>query len=287
MSSLTPSDMSGSVPTGPGETPQQELQRLQHELQLATERLLEQEQLAALGNLVAGVAHEINTPIGIAVTAASGMEEFARSLTRKLSGDKVSRSELQTLAGQLEDGARLVNNNLARAADLISNFKTLAVDQASEAEMHIDLSPYLRGIVMAHNPVLRSAQTRVELDTPEHLHATLVPGQFSQIVSNLIVNALTHAFQEQPEDRPRLIRVRLHSQGERLQLHFSDNGRGVPPEVRARMFEPYFTTRRGSGGSGLGLYIVHKLCEQMGGQIVVDEAHEPGLGFRVDLPLRH
>jgi signal transduction histidine kinase len=134
--------------------------------------------------------------------------------------------------------------------------------------------------------VLRSAQTRVELDTPEHLHATLVPGQFSQIVSNLIVNALTHAFQEQPEDRPRLIRVRLHSQGERLQLHFSDNGRGVPPEVRARMFEPYFTTRRGSGGSGLGLYIVHKLCEQMGGQIVVDEAHAPGLGFRVDLPLR-
>lgn len=264
----------------------EQLAALEQQLGQARRLLLEQEQLAALGHLVAGIAHEINTPIGIAVTAASGMEEFARSMGRKLQGERVSRSELQTLAAQLQDGAALVNNNLARAAALISNFKTLAVDQASEAEMHLDLGPYLHGVVMAHQPVLRAAQCRVEIDAPEHLHITLVPGLFSQIVSNLIVNALTHAFGEHAPDEARLIRIQMRAGEDGLRLHFSDNGRGVAPEVAARMFEPYFTTRRGSGGSGLGLHIVQQLCERLGGSVRVDPAHAPGLGFWIALPQR-
>ena len=272
-------------------TPTPELERQlaerSEQLQRATARLIEQEKLAALGGLVAGITHEINTPIGIAVTAASGMEEFARSLARKLEAEKVSRGELLALAAQLGSAATLVNSNLARAAALIGNFKTLAVDQASEAELRLDISDYLRGIIKAHQPVLRGAQTLVELEAPAHLHATLSAGMFSQIISNLIVNALTHAFEGRPaEGGERRIRIELRSEAQRLQLRFADNGCGASAEVRAQLFEPFFTTRRGSGGSGLGLHIVQTLCQRMGGSICLDEGPGPGLAFLIDLPHR-
>ena len=272
------------------------------ELNHATRRLVEQEKLAALGGFVAGFAHEINTPIGIAVTAASGMEEFARSLKRKLSGEKVSRVELQALADHLESGAQLVNSNLSRAAGLISSFKMLAVDQANEEESRLDLRDYLRQLIVAHQPVLRSAHTEVQLDAPEPLRVTLAAGLFSQIISNLIVNTLTHAFDEvtersledlqdpkQAEPAPppqRRIDIALHAEGNQLHLHFGDNGRGASPEVARRLFEPYFTTRRGQGGTGLGLHIVNSLCQRMGGSIRIDPHHQPGLGVLIALPLR-
>lgn len=273
------------------------------ELSSATRRLVEQEKLAALGGFVAGFAHEINTPIGIAVTAASGMEEFARSLKRKLNGEKVSRIELQALADNLESGANLVNSNLSRAAGLISSFKMLAVDQANEEESRLDLRDYLRQLIVAHQPVLRSAHTEVQLDAPEPLRVTMAAGLFSQIISNLIVNTLTHAFDE-PLERSleelqdlkeeenivalpqRRIDIALHAEGGQLHLHFGDNGRGVSPTVARRLFEPYFTTRRGQGGTGLGLHIVNSLCQRMGGSISIDPHHHPGLGFLIELPLR-
>ncbi|MEJ6008061.1 ATP-binding protein [Paucibacter sp. AS339] len=274
---------------------QLQLEGLREALALATKRLMEQEKLAALGGFVAGFTHEINTPIGIAVTAASGMEEFARSLKRKLSGEKVSRVELLALADNLESGASLVNSNLDRAAGLISSFKMLAVDQGNEEESRLDLRDYLRQVITAHQPVLRGAQTKVELDAPEPLRVTLAAGLFSQIISNLIVNTLTHAFdepveasleEEPPAQLQRQIDIALHAEGGQLHLHFGDNGRGVSPEVARRLFEPYFTTRRGRGGSGLGLHIVNSLCQRMGGSISIDPHHQPGLGFLIELPLR-
>jgi len=252
------------------------------ELRHATAALVEREKLAALGGLVAGVAHEVNTPLGIAVTAASGMEDFARSMRAKLEAERVSRSELLALAGSLGSAAALVSSNLARAAALVGNFKTLAVDQGSEHAMRLDLPEYLRGVLRAHQPVLKSAQVELALNLPEQLPVLMAGGQFSQIVSNLLLNAVTHAFEGQAQ--PRLVRLSLHDEGGMVRLDVRDNGRGVPEEIRPRLFEPFFTTKRGSGGSGLGLHIVQTLVQRMGGELRLDEAPGPGLGFIIRLP---
>jgi signal transduction histidine kinase len=260
-----------------------EVQARTEELRLATTALVEREKLAALGGLVAGVAHDVNTPIGIAVTAASGMEDFARELSRKLDGEKVSRSELQALAKRLESAASLVRGNLERAAALVGSFKTLAVDQGDEAVQQLDLCTYLRAIVQTHQPVLRSARVQVSLDLPERLPVRLAGGLLSQIVSNLLLNAVNHAFDERQTDRR--ISLQAGSLGRVLELRLRDNGRGAPAEIRDRLFEPFFTTKRDAGGSGLGLHIVQTLCTRMGGEVRLDETAGAGLGFVVRLPL--
>ena len=249
----------------------------------ATQRLVEQEKLAALGALTPGLSHDISTPIGIAVTAASGASETAMLLTKKLASEKVSRAELLALAAQMTAASNLVTDNLARAAELISGFKTMAVDQASEINSLIDLGVYLRSVVRVHQPALRSARALVWVEAPERLSTHLASGLFSQIVSNLIMNALIHAF-EGVEDRR--ILLKLWVEGDQLHLRCADTGRGAEPEVRERLFEPLFTTRRGSGGSGLGLHIVETLSRQMGGSIKLEDAGGPGLSFLLTLPYR-
>ncbi|HEX2010084.1 MAG TPA: ATP-binding protein [Roseateles sp.] len=261
---------------------EREVRARTEELRLATTTLVEREKLAALGGLVASVAHEVNTPLGIAVTAASGMEVFALELSRKLEGDKVSRSELQTLAQRLQSAAALVGSNLARAAALVGDFKTLAVDQGSEATQTLDLGDYLRAIVQSHQPVLKSARVEVELVLPERLNARLAGGLLSQIVSNLLLNAVNHAFDDRQAERR--IAIELRELGATLELAVRDNGRGASPEVRQRLFEPFFTTKRGAGGSGLGLHIVQTLAQRLGGGVRLDERPGPGLGFIIRLP---
>ncbi|MFY8117905.1 MAG: sensor histidine kinase [Roseateles sp.] len=259
-----------------------EVQARAEELRLATTTLVEREKLATLGGMVASVAHEVNSPLGIAVTAASGLEEFASELLRKLQGDKVSRHELQALAGHLRDAATLVVGNLERASSLMGGFKTLAVDQGNEDSQRMDVGEYLRSIVMVHQPVLRSARVNVQLDLPERLDLRLSGGMFSQVISNLLLNAINHAFE--PEHQERELRISLKSDADGCLLSVRDNGRGVAPELRHRLFEPFFTTKRGAGGSGLGLHIVQSLCQRMGGEIRLDDSPGPGLGFLIRLP---
>jgi len=250
----------------------------------AKQRLVEQEKLVALGLLVPGLSHDISTPIGIAVTAASGASESAIQLTKKLSGEKVSRTELLSLSAQMAAACNLVNDNLQRAAELIASFKILAVDQASELESTLDLVDYLRRIVRVHHPALRAARVQVELDAPPRLDTVIAGGLFSQIVSNLLMNAVVHAFEGMQD---RCIDIRLWIEGDHILLRHADNGRGASAEVRERLFEPLFTTRRGSGGSGLGLHIADSLSRRLGGHIELEPPREgSGLSFLVRLPLR-
>ena len=252
----------------------------------ATQRLVEQEKLAALGALTPGLSHDISTPIGIAVTAASGASETAMLLTKKLASEKVSRAELLALAAQMTAASNLVTDNLARAADLIAGFKTMAIDQASELAVHMDLADYLRRIVRVHHPALRAARVKVEVDAPERLDVTLSGGMFSQIVSNLIMNSIVHGFDgfEGADDRRIAIKLWVDPGG--LHLRHADNGRGASQEVRERLFEPLFTTRRDKGGSGLGLHIADNVSRKMGGRIVLEEREEAGLSFLLELPLK-
>jgi two-component system NtrC family sensor kinase len=252
-------------------------------LRAAQASLVEQEKMAALGSLVAGVAHEVNTPIGVAVTAASGMDNCADQLLALVNGEKVSRSEMAALAGRLKGAAVLVEQNLARAAELIGNFKQLAVDQGSEHVTDMKLRDYVLGVVSAHSPELRKAGIQVAVDIDAALHARLTAGRMSQVLSNLLMNAAKHAY---PNGGPVTISARGEADGGRrwLTLEVADQGVGLTPEVRARLFEPFFTTKRGQGGSSLGMHIVYTVVHQMGGTVAAD-AGGPGCRIRVRLPL--
>lgn len=253
---------------------------------LGSRAAMEQEKLALQARLVASIAHDVNTPIGIAVTASSALGDSAQRLSRLLAGERVSRSELQQLAGGLDQAAQLVQANLQRAAELIGSFKRMAVDQASEAVVSIHLTDYVRQLVSVHSPALTKAGIQCQLDIPPGLMLELVAGHLSQVLSNLIMNALAHAF---PDRRGGSIAIRAHAEGEgparRVLLEVADDGIGLPPELRQRVFEPFFTTKRGRGGSGLGLHIVQSMVQRLGG--TVDLPLVPrGLTVRLALPVR-
>lgn len=251
-------------------------------LRAAQASLVEQEKLAALGALVAGVAHEVNTPVGVALTAASAMSSYTDQLVSSLAAPKVSRSDLVNIAARLNDAAALIESNLHRAAELIGNFKQLAVDQGTEHVSTLALHDYVQGVVSAHSPELRKAGIKVALEIDSMLRPRLPPGKFSQVLSNLLMNAARHAY---PDGTGGEVRVRAWCDGESLLMEFADDGAGMSSSVRERIFEPFFTTKRGQGGSGLGLHIVYTIVHQMGGQIEVKSGEGAGSTFTLKLPM--
>ncbi|NVD99287.1 DUF3369 domain-containing protein [Massilia sp. BJB1822] len=266
---------------------EEKVQQRTEALRAAQANMVEQEKMAALGALVAGVAHEVNTPVGVAVTAASGLASYAEQMVGMLSGEKVSRSELTGLATRLKGAAGLVEQNLARAAQLIGNFKQLAVDQGTEHISELVLHEYVQGVVSAHSPELRKAQIEVKVDIAPQLRVRLPAGKFSQVLSNLLMNSAKHAY---PNGGPGQVQVAARLEEDEggapwLQLHFADDGIGLAPGIRERVFEPFFTTKRGQGGSGLGMHIVYTIVHQMGGQVALDEQAQRGCALKVKLPL--
>ncbi|TFW19109.1 sensor histidine kinase [Duganella callida] len=246
--------------------------------------LVEQEKMVALGTLVAGVAHEVNTPIGVAVTAASTMVSYAEQLLQCVGGERVSRSELVATAQRLREGAQLIERNLARAADLIGNFKQLAVDQGSAHVSEVALREHAQSVVSAHGPELRKVGLVVDIDIAPELRLWLDAGRWSQVLSNLLMNAAKHGYPDGGPGRVTLaMRLAPESEGAWLLAEFADDGVGLTAEARERLFEPFFTTKRGQGGSGLGMHIVYTIVHQMGGQVAV--AGEAGAGCRLKLRL--
>jgi signal transduction histidine kinase len=262
------------------------VQRRTEALLAAQATLVEQEKMVALGTLVAGVAHEVNTPIGVAVTAASTMASYADDLLKCVSGERVSRSELLTTAQRLREGAQLIERNLARAADLIGNFKQLAVDQGSAHVSEVGVREHALSVVSAHGPELRKVGISVEVDIAPDLRTRLDAGRWSQVLSNLLMNAAKHAY---PNGGPGQVtlaaRLALEGGARWLLLEFADDGVGLSSEVRERLFEPFFTTKRGQGGSGLGMHIVYTIVHQMGGHVAVAPAAPDSAGCRIKLRL--
>lgn len=256
-------------------------------LRLTQDQLVQNEKLASLGSLVAGIAHEINTPVGIAVTAASLLEEQSVRLSQAVRDGQLRRSELLDMARRSGEAAELVQNNLRRAAELIRSFKQVAVDQSSEERREIELYEYLRDTLRSLAPRLRGLPVTVEVRGPVGLMLMTCPGAIYQVASNLVLNALTHAF---PEGSGGRITLEFEVEaGERVCLRVRDDGIGMEEDTRRRAFDPFFTTRRGRGGSGLGLHIVYNLVTGLlGGTITLDSA--PGAGscftIRIPCPLR-
>jgi len=260
-----------------------ERERAITDLRQMQQELVDQEKLAALGRLVAGVAHEINTPLGSALTASTVLGRRTNEFVTRLSGGKLTRSEASDYCATAQEAVRLIEGNLARAAELVASFKRVAADQTSEQRRRFLLADYLRDIAAGLSPRLKQTPHRLEVDCPPDLHLDTVAGALAQVVTNLVINSLVHAFPDGRSGRI-LLRVRDGAEGS-VEIDCEDDGVGVPADLRKKIFEPFFTTRRDSGGTGLGLHIVYNLVTTvLGGSIGVEEAPAGGSRFRLRLP---
>ncbi len=252
------------------------------ELQGTQKQLVASEKMASLGQLVAGVAHEINTPIGIAVTAASHMQDQSREFAAKAQDGKLTRADLAAWQKVVDEAGRLVLNNLQRAHGLIGSFKQVAVDQSSEQRRYFDLKTFLGEVEFALQPTYKRTPHSLSIDCSEGIQLDTYPGALFQIFTNLVNNSLLHAF---PEGHKGAMRITARADDQAVHLLYADDGIGMPPEVSARAFDPFFTTRRGSGGSGLGLHLVYNLTTQLlGGDIELHSSPEQGTEFELRIP---
>ncbi|UXY13924.1 ATP-binding protein [Chitiniphilus purpureus] len=259
----------------------QQVDSAYRELQVAQASLVQSEKMASLGALVAGVAHEVNTPVGVILTGASVLKEESEAFGQRVQAGAVKKSELLAYSGTAVESARLILANAERAAQLIQSFKRVAVDQTSEARRGFELQQYLQEILTSLTPTLRRSPVRIVLDCPERIEMDGYPGALSQILTNLLTNALSHAF---ADDAPGTVRIVALPDGGNVALAVEDDGQGIAPEHLPRIFDPFFTTKRGRGGSGLGLHLVYNLVTQtLGGQIAVHS--EPGQGTRFSITL--
>ena len=253
-------------------------------LKMAQQSLVESEKMASLGSLVAGVAHEINTPVGISVTAASFLQERIRDFHQKIDEKQLSRSYLTELIHSLDESSQLLQNNLRRASDLISSFKQVAVDQSSQAHYKFNVADNLHQVAVSLGHQLRKSQSEMSIECDPELNIYSYPGSFAQIYSNLILNSIRHGFDEWQGERKILIQVTRHDT--ELHIDYRDTGKGIDPQILPRIFDPFVTSKRGQGGSGLGTYIVYNLIVQlMHGRITCESKPDQGARFQIRLPL--
>ncbi|WP_042701765.1 ATP-binding protein [Azospirillum sp. B506] len=261
----------------------QELERAYADLKETQANLVQAEKMASLALLVAGVAHEINTPIGIAFGCATHLSGRTGFLAEAFAGGTLKKSDLSAYVATATESSRLIEQNLTRAAELIQSFKRVAVDQTSQERRRFDLLAYLEEVVTSLGPTLRKNPHRVAISCSPGILMDSFPGALSQVVTNLVMNALTHAF---PPDRKGHIVIDVDEIGDGdVVIRFIDDGVGIAAENLPKVFEPFFTTRRGSGGSGLGLHIVFNLVTQsLGGRISVDSVPGDGTTFSLRIP---
>lgn len=252
------------------------------QLQQAQQRLVESERKAALATIVAGVAHEINTPIGIALTSASFLSDKTRDLVKLAEEGAMRRSDLTKYTETATESCSLLLFNIQRAAQLIASFKQIAVDQASEQRRSFDLGEYLQQLAASLGPEVRTSGNTLRVTCPEGIAMDGYPGPLAQVLANLVGNALFHGYG--PELKGEVV-LSAAGEGDEAVLAVSDRGKGIPAEDREHIFEPFFTTKRGLGGSGLGLHIVHTVVtETLHGRIACEAPEGGGTRFVVRIP---
>jgi PAS domain S-box-containing protein len=252
------------------------------QLKRTQQTLVESEKMASLGGLVAGVAHEINTPIGISVTAASFLQDEIKTLRKKLDENALSRSYLEKLLDRITESGYLLNNNLNRAANLISSFKQVAVDQSSEACYTFKLSENINQVITSFKHKLKQNNCQVNISCQKDLEIYSFPGSFSQIYSNLILNSLIHGFENWSGNCEIYIDITLKE--DQLYIDYRDTGKGIPENIVDRIFDPFVTSKRGTGGSGLGTHIVYNIVNQLLKGDIQYIPEKEGAHFKITLP---
>ena len=262
-----------------------ELETSLDNLRVTQQQLVEQEKMASLGELVAGVAHEINTPIGVGITAISHLVESIERINKAFNGGTLTKKQFADMLSAIFESAGIVESNLRRAADLVKAFKSVAVDQSSAEPRLFALGAYVQDILTSLRPTLKRTQHDIQIDIPEDLDLYCDPGVISQIITNLIMNSLHHAFSA---NEPGVINIRARLLDRVLSITYEDNGQGIDKSILKRLFDPFVTTKRGQGGSGLGTHIIYNLVTQaLGGRIQCISELNKGTRFEITLPLEN
>ncbi|MBN1411346.1 MAG: substrate-binding domain-containing protein [Spirochaetales bacterium] len=252
-------------------------------LKKAQDELIQSEKMAALGNMVAGMAHEINTPIGISMTAASHLETETKELNKLISANKLKKSDLEKYIEKSMEAAQMVMSNLRRAAELIRSLKNISVDQSNEQMRTFNVREYIGDILNSLRPRLKRTLHRININCPDDLKITSYPGLFSQILTNLILNSLIHGFDKIEKGE---ITIDLELAEDFFLFTYADNGKGIDGRIIKRIFEPFFTTKRNKGGTGLGLHLVYTIVTQrLSGVIKCDSRKNEGARFSMIFPL--
>ncbi|PTB85117.1 ATP-binding protein [Pseudidiomarina aestuarii] len=253
-------------------------------LERAQTQLIESEKMASLGGLVAGITHDVNTPIGVSITAATFIRDRINQLQQALKDKNLTQAQLAAFLDESDEGLTLLENNLTRASDLIGSFKQVAVDQTSEAVREINLKKYLQDVIQALQPHFKNSKHVIQLDIDSAITIRCPAGAIAQIFTNLIQNSLIHGFENQSRGE---ITIQARRDGDKLLFNYSDNGKGLTQEQLEKIFDPFFTTRRQHGGTGLGTHIVRNLVTQtLNGVIHADAAPGKGLKYTFEMPMQ-
>ena len=269
----------------------EKLEVANHDLSVALEsvsnmqtELMRSEKLAALGSLVAGVAHELNTPIGNSVTVGSTLQHQVRELSTAYNKGEMRRSLLQEFIEGATHGTDILMRSLVRASDLIGSFKRVAVDQSSDQRRAFDLQTTLREVCLTLEPMYKGTPFKLEIEVPTGISLDSYPGALGQLITNFVSNALQHGFEGRTEGHMKL--WAQVSGADQVVLHFTDDGAGMSEATRNRVFDPFFTTKLGQGGSGLGMNIVYNIVREiMGGRIDIASGTGAGTHITVVLPM--
>ncbi len=260
-----------------------ELSSALHKLQDTQQQLVEAEKMSSLGGLVAGVAHEINTPIGICLTAASSLQDDLMALSRCYKAGEMTEQGFLDFLQLADESLQMLLSNNQRAAQLIQSFKQVAVDQSSEDKRHFLLKTYIQEILFSLQPKLKKTQHKIKVSCDESIELESYPGAFAQILTNLIMNSLIHGFEHKTQGN---IIIEAHREDDQVCILYRDDGCGMSQEAVQRVFEPFFTTKRGGGGSGLGSHLVYNLVtQQLNGSIHCSSELSQGVVFIIRIPL--
>jgi signal transduction histidine kinase len=260
-----------------------ELETTLNHLGMAQGELVRQEKLASLGALVAGIAHEVNTPLGICVTAVSHLAEETQQVRRAYAEKKMTERDLQGFFESTDEILRILTSNTQRASGLIRSFKQVAVDQSSDDIREVALAEYIEETLKSLRPKLKGTKHAIDVDCDPGLRVLSVPGALSQILTNLVINSITHGFEHTDEGH---IRIDVRRDDSILTIDYQDNGSGMTSAALKHLFDPFYTTKRGRGGSGLGANIIYNLVTtKLGGSIAVDSAPGAGLHYSIRLPV--
>jgi len=262
----------------------EDLERAIRELTQAQDQLIQSEKLASLGALVAGVNHELNTPIGIAVTASSNLARMTREAEAALAQGEPDLETIRKYVAQAQKASDIILNNMDRAAELVRSFKQVGTDQLSEGRRKFELREVLDALIRSLQPTIRRKSQAVQLECPNLIPMDSFPGAVSQVITNLIMNALMHAYDG---DEPGHIEIRVDGDKDAAEvaIHVSDDGKGISEEFLPRIFDPFVTGDRARGGTGLGLHIVHNLVTNtLRGKLKVKSQQGEGTVFSLYVP---
>ena len=253
------------------------------DLKKAQEELVQKEKMASLGGLVAGIAHEINTPLGICVTATSHLTEEQNEIRKAYESGVLTEDCLNEYFEEFQQGLKILSSNTKRAAELVKSFKQVAVDQSSNEVRIINFFQYIQEILLSLKPALKRVNHEINIDCSKNLNVGINAGAISQIFSNLIMNSIIHGFEGIEKGS---IQIKVSTKANLLKIHYADNGKGIDEHSLGQLFDPFFTTKRGEGGSGLGTHLIYNLVHSsLNGTIKAQSEPDKGLAYLIKVPV--